>query len=201
MNSALALIEARKGGDGTAPSAKRRKQVPGSKGSPMTEHPTGAKPGKATLREVYDLLNGLSDSQFAVMASGEHCEDLLSMIVGAIGRSFDTRAMNAARTTPIDDEGLETARIRLEKLAATSDDQNIRWTAQHLVDCDDEILSAIVKASLLTPVIEEGLIERAAKAICSGTGDPDSYNGVVAETARRDAAVALKVFQASVNVS
>ena len=45
--------------------------------------------GKANLNDVLTLLRGWSDSEFAEAASGEFCEDLKTMIEGAISRALD----------------------------------------------------------------------------------------------------------------
>jgi hypothetical protein len=44
---------------------------------------------KANLADVLTLLRGWSDSEFAEAASGEFCEDLKTMIEGAISRALD----------------------------------------------------------------------------------------------------------------
>ena len=54
---------------------------------------------KATISDVAELLAGWSDSEFATAASGEYCEDLKSMIEGAIARALDP-------TPPADVDGL-----------------------------------------------------------------------------------------------
>ena len=45
--------------------------------------------GKANLNDVLTLLRGWSDSEFAEAASGEFCEDIKTMIEGAISRALD----------------------------------------------------------------------------------------------------------------
>jgi hypothetical protein len=88
--------------------------------------------GKATLREVHDFLNGLSDSQFAVLAGGEYCEDLLGMIVGSMGRALD------ASPNPEASEIMREALERIERLRLSGMETEAQQIAR-------EALSSICK--------------------------------------------------------
>jgi hypothetical protein len=44
---------------------------------------------KPTIKDIFDQLSVMSDSEFATLASGEHGEDLLASIVGACGRAIE----------------------------------------------------------------------------------------------------------------
>lgn len=75
-----------------------------------------------------------------------------------------------------DEQAVVQARERLSYLATSTDDQNIRWNADHLSKCDDGIILAILAALSQQPVgVEE------AAAVLAGpmvSDDPPQANAV-----------------------
>ena len=131
--------------------------------------------GKANLNDVLTLLRGWSDSEFAEAASGEFCEDIKTMIEGAISRALDP-------TT--DASGLVE---RLEAMVSHDGKAIVCNGRTTKAMCDDIADAAMTRADLIARVERRGWKQGYVMAISTTLHQHGCT--VTAEDALRDSGI------------